>query len=124
MSGGLHLPGGGDQRPPTDGAALLGTEAEEAMAEAGRRAGILCSACGEGITDDGWEYLSLHTEVRQGSPTVVISKAFICRRDTCATARAGLEQTATARRPWPGWHIFASEDTPPASSNGDGPAAS
>lgn len=106
------MPGDGPpQPPPTEGAILLGGEAAEAREQLAKRAGIICSACGQPMNGDGWEYVTLHTDVREGMPTVVAGRAFICGRPSCTEPRAEMEQNSAARRPARPWHVF--EDAPP-----------
>lgn len=110
----LDLPPGA--RNGLDGAELLGHEALEAKHQAAKRAGLFCSACDQPMDESGWEYISFRTDVREGDAVVLTARAFICNRPCCTDARATLEKTAGARRPWAPWHIFYVEapDAPPA----------
>jgi hypothetical protein len=98
----LILPPGSD-RPPTEGAALLGNEAKHLAAQ---RAGLYCTSCGQSMDEPGWEYFSVRSDVREGVPVIVSGIAYICNRDCCTEARSALEKTAAGRRPWQPWHIF------------------
>ena len=98
--------------PDGEGAAVLGEAAIDAKITAAKRAGILCSACGEPLDGDAWQYVSFRTEFREGEPSVISAVAYICARDTCAEPRSLLEKSAAARRPWPAWHIFEGEPPP------------
>lgn len=117
----LDLPPGARDDAPA-GAGLALDPAIEARIEAAIRAGLFCSACAEPMEDDGWEYVSFRTEIRPSGAVVVSGRAFLCNRESCADARARLEKSAAARRPWPAWHIFAVEvpDTPPADESPPG----
>lgn len=119
----LILPPGANGQPPTEGAALLGQDVLEAKYQAAAKMGIYCSSCQQPMDEDGWEYFSVRTDVREGVPVVVSGIAYICQRDCCTEARATLERSAAARRRWPGWHIFYVEppDVPPPTS--EAPAA-
>jgi hypothetical protein len=66
------------------------------------------------MDEDGWEYFSVRTEVREGVPVVVSGIAYICPRECCTEARASLEKSAAGRRRWPAWHIFYVEEVPDA----------
>lgn len=105
-SGGLEIPGGGLDNVPL----LGGADADRALEEAGRRTGLLCAGCGGPMDQQGWEYLTLRPELQEGTPKIVISKAYVCNRSGCAHVRARIEQTATARRPWQPWHIFGAPE--------------
>lgn len=101
-----------------DGAELFGEAAFEAKVKAAKRAGLVCSACSQPIDDHGFEYVSFRTEMNEGDAVCVTGRAFICSRECCTDARATLENSAGARRQFPGWHFFYREveeapDAPP-----------
>jgi len=70
---------------------------------------------------DGWEYMTLRTEMGADGPAVIISKAYVCAREQCASVRSKVEESATARRRWPAWHLFdvEVESKGESASNGD-----
>lgn len=106
--------------PPTEGAIIIGDGANEAKEALAKRTGIICSACGQPMNADGWEYVTLRTEHREGEGTAVLGRAFICGRQVCTEPRAEMEKVAAARRPARPWHVF--DGSEPVEQQPDTPA--
>ena len=90
-----------------NGAVLLGEQATAMLEQTAIQLGINCTACGLEMSGPGFEFVSLRPTMRQGKPTVVVGKVFVCSREDCAVAREEARSKCTAVRPAGGWEIQA-----------------
>lgn len=88
-----------------NGAVLLGEQAAAMLEQTAIQLGINCTVCGLEMSGPGFEFVSLRPTMRQGNPTVVVGKVFVCGREECADGREKARSKCTAVRPAGGWEI-------------------
>lgn len=98
---------------------LLGLDVKAAIAEAAVNLGIICTSCKQAMEGPGFEFVSIRPEAREGRPTIVIGRQFICARDECAAAREDAHSRATAVRPAGGWTAFYGEEGKEGGESGE-----
>lgn len=89
---------------------LLGLDAKAAIAETAINLGIICNSCKQAMEGAGFEFVSIRPEAREGRPTIVVGRQFICARKECAAAREDARTRATAVRPAGGWTAYYGEE--------------
>jgi hypothetical protein len=85
---------------------LLGDEAAAAIEQQALNLGITCHSCGAIMEGVGFEYVSLKAVSKDGRPTVLVRRAFICGEPDCAEAREEARKVSTAIRSAGGWSAF------------------